>query len=286
MEITLELIKELRNKTGAGINDCKKALQETGGDITKAIEELRKKGAAMAVKRADKIANEGAIKSAISEDKKTGVIIEINCETDFVSKGEEFQKFSEDIAKTALENKTDDTEKILSAKTGNGLTVKENIDSIMGKVGEKTELKRAKMINVPEGFICGYIHFGSKLGALVGLKGTLSDDAESLGKNIAMQIVAMNPLAIDRSGIDSAIVEKEKEIYLTIAKNENKPDKIAQTIVSNKVERFFQDNCLIEQEYINESGKSIKDIISEFNKRNANSIEITEFVRYQLGGEK
>lgn len=285
MEITLDLIKELRNKTGAGINDCKNALQESTGDISKAIEILRKKGAAMAVKRADKIANEGAIKSAISGDKKTGVLIEVNCETDFVSKGDEFQKFSESIANAALKLNSDSVEKILSSAGENGLTVKESIDTIMGKVGEKTELKRAKLLNVSDGFISGYIHFGSKLGALVAIKGKLNDDSEKLGKSIAMQVVAMNPLSIDRSGIDNSLIEKEKEIYLTIAKNENKPDKIVQTIVNNKLDRFFQDNCLLEQEYINESGKSIKDIIAEFNKSNGNNLEISAFVRYQLGEE-
>ena len=244
MEITLDLIKELRNKSGAGISDCKKALQESDGNMEKAIEYLRKKGAAMAVKRADKIANEGAVKSKISLDKETGVIIEINCETDFVSKGEEFQKFAEEIANTALIINSDDVEKILSSKN-EGLTIKEMIDEIMGKVGEKVELKRAKLINVPEGFIADYIHFGSKLGALVGLKGTPSDEAEKLGKSIAMQVVAMNPQSIDRTGVSDEIIEKEKEIYLTVAKNENKPDKIAATIVNNKIERFFQDNCLL-----------------------------------------
>jgi len=286
MDITLDLIKELRNKTGAGINDCKKSLEETGGDIEKAIESLRKKGASMAMKRADKIANEGAVKSAISEDQKTGVMIEVNCETDFVSKGEEFQKFAEDIAKAALNAGTDDVEKILSTKTVNGLTVKESIDSIMGKVGEKTELKRAKLVNVPDGFVADYIHFGSKLGSLIGFKGTLSDEAIKLGKNIAMQVVAMNPRSIDRSGIKESVIEKEKEIYLTLAKNENKPEKILETIVNNKVERFYQDNCLLEQEYINESGKPIKDLIAEFNKSTGNNIEIVAMVRYHLGEEK
>lgn len=283
MEITLDLIKELRNKTGAGINDCKKALQESEGNIEKAIEFLRKKGAAMAVKRADKAANEGAVKSKISSDKKTGVIIEVNCETDFVSKGDEFQNFAGDIAGSALEINSDNIEKIQAAKGGNGLTVRDRIDEIMGKVGEKIELKRAKLIRVEDGFVADYIHFGSKLGALVGLKGNLTDDSEKLGKSLAMQIVAMNPLSIDRNGIPAEVIEKEKEIYLTVAKNENKPDKIAQTIVNNKVERFYQDNCLIEQEYINESGKSIKDLISEFNKKNSNNIEITNMVRFQLG---
>jgi elongation factor Ts len=285
MEITLDLIKSLRNKTGAGINDCKKALEEASGDIEKAIELLRKKGASMAMKRADKIANEGAVKSAISADLKTGAIIEVNCETDFVSKGEEFQNFASDIAKSALATGSDDTEKILSAKTDNGLTVKDNIDSIMGKVGERTELKRAKLIKVEDGFVADYIHFGSKLGALVGIKGTGNEDAVKLGKSIAMQIVAMNPQAISRDEISKDVIEKEKEIYLTVAKNENKPEKIAATIVNNKLERFFQDNCLIEQEYINESGKSIQDLIADFNKKNNNTLEIVSMVRYQLGEE-
>ena len=285
MEITLDLIKSLRNKTGAGINDCKKALEEASGDIEKAIELLRKKGASMAMKRADKIANEGAVKSAISADLKTGAIIEVNCETDFVSKGEEFQNFASDIAKSALATGSDDTEKILSAKTDNGLTVKDNIDSIMGKVGERTELKRAKLIKVEDGFVADYIHFGSKLGALVGIKGTGNEDAVKLGKSIAMQIVAMNPQAISRDEISKEVIEKEKEIYLTVAKNENKPEKIAATIVNNKLERFFQDNCLIEQEYINESGKSIKDLIADFNKKNNNTLEIVSMIRYQLGEE-
>lgn len=283
MEITLDLIKELRNKTGAGINDCKKALQESDGIMDKAIENLRKKGAAMAVKRADKIANEGAIKSKISADKKTGVIIEVNCETDFVSKGEEFQIFAEGIAKAALSINSDDVEKILLTKNDKGLTIKETIDEIMGKVGERTELKRGKLITVPDGFITDYIHFGSKLGALIGIKGTLNDDSEKLGKSIAMQVVAMNPLSIRRDEISKETIDKEKEIYLTVAKNENKPDKIAETIVNNKIERFFQDNCLLEQEYINESGKSIKDLIAEFNKKNSNNVEIISMVRYQLG---
>ncbi|MEP7145729.1 MAG: translation elongation factor Ts [bacterium] len=283
MEITLDLIKELRSKTGAGINDCKKSLQESDGNMEKAIEYLRKKGASMALKRADKIANEGAIKSKISNDKKTGVIIEVNCETDFVSKGDEFQKFAEGIAEAALKTNTEDQQMILSSQSESGLTVKDTIDGIMGKVGEKIELKRAKIINVAEGFVADYVHFGSKLGALIGLKGTLTDDAEKLGKSIAMQVVAMNPQSIERNGITTELIEKEKDIYRTIAKNENKPEKITETIVNNKVERFYQDNCLVEQEYINEAGKSIKDLIAEFNKKNSNSLEVVEMVRYQLG---
>jgi len=182
-----------------------------------------------------------------------------------------------------LITESDDTEKILSSKIDGKLTVKETIDEIMGKVGERTELKRAKLIKSADGFVADYIHFGSKLGALVGFKGTLSDEAEKLGKSIAMQVVAMNPISISREEISKEVIEKEKEIYLTVAKNENKPDKIAETIVNNKVERFYQDNCLLEQEYINEAGKSIKDLIAEFNKKNNNNLEIADMVRFQLG---
>ena len=286
MEITLDLIKELRNKTGAGINDCKKALQEVEGDLEKAVEYLRKKGAAMAVKRADKATNEGAVKLKISDDKKSGAIIEVNCETDFVSKGDEFQNLADAIANAAFELKGDNVDNIHAAKAADGLSIKEKIDEFMGKVGEKIELRRADFVNVPDGFVAGYVHFGSKLGSLIGFKGTYSDDAEKLGKNIAMQVVAMNPLAIRREDIDQSVIDKEKDIYMTLAKNENKPDNIAQTIVNNKVERFFQDNCLLEQEYINESSKSVKNLIEDFNKSNDAGIDVVKMIRYQLGGEK
>jgi elongation factor Ts len=286
MEITLDLIKELRNKTGAGINDCKKALQEVDGDLEKAVEYLRKKGAAMAVKRADKATNEGAVKLKISDDKKSGAIIEVNCETDFVSKGEEFQNLADAIANAAFDLKGDNVDNIHAAKAADGLSIKEKIDEFMGKVGEKIELRRADFINVPDGFVAGYIHFGSKLGSLIGFKGTYSDDAEKLGKNIAMQVVAMNPLSIRREDIDQSVIDKEKDIYMTLAKNENKPDNIAQTIVNNKVERFFQDNCLLEQEYINESSKSVKNLIEDFNKSANTGIDVVKMIRYQLGGEK
>jgi elongation factor Ts len=286
MEITLDLIKELRNKTGAGINDCKKALQEVEGDLEKAVEYLRKKGAAMAVKRADKATNEGAVKLKISDDKKSGAIIEVNCETDFVSKGEEFQNLADAIANAAFELKGDNVDNIHAAKAADGLSIKEKIDEFMGKVGEKIELRRADFVNVPDGFVAGYVHFGSKLGSLIGFKGAYSDDAEKLGKNIAMQVVAMNPLAIRREDIDQSVIDKEKDIYMTLAKNENKPDNIAQTIVNNKVERFFQDNCLLEQEYINESSKSVKNLIEDFNKSTGAGIDVVKMIRYQLGGEK
>jgi len=284
MEISVNLIKELREKTGAGMADCKNALIESNGDINKAIEYLRKKGAAMAAKRADKIAKEGAIKSAISNDKKSAVIIEVNCETDFVSKGEGFQKFAQDIADAALIAGTDDVNQILNAKTSNGLTVQDTIDEMMGKVGEKIELKRVKYLNIPDGFISSYIHFGSKLGALVGLRGNYTEQANELGRKIAMQVVAMNPIAIDRAGVNPEVIEKEREIYYEQAKSDSKkPPEIIERIVKNKIEKFYQENCLLEQEYIQDQNVSVGEFIKKFNNTNNTTLEVVTIVRFQLG---
>jgi len=283
MEITITLIKELREKTGAGMADCKTALKETNGDINKAIEYLRKKGAATASKRADKTAKEGAVKIAVSKDKKSAAIIELNCETDFVAKGDGFQNFSQDVAELALRNKINSSDDLLQAKNDKGLSLKENIDGMMASVGEKIELRRVKFVDMKEGFVSSYLHFGSKLGGLVAVKGNLSDESYDLGNKISMQLVAMNPLAINRNGISEEIISKEKEIYLSVAKNEKKPDNIAEKIVQNKIEKFYQENCLLEQEYINESSTSISDLIKRFEKESEAKFEITDITRYQLG---
>ncbi len=283
MEITIELIKELREKSGAGMSDCKKALQESDGDIKKAIEYLRKKGAAMATKRADKIAKEGAIKASINKENTAGVIIEVNCETDFVAKGDSFQSFAQKIADVALASNTDDLSVLLNSKDGDGLTVQENIDGMMGKVGEKIEFKRAKLIKVDNGFVAFYIHFGSKVGGMVGIKGKFSDELYDIGKKMSMQVVAMNPLSIKREDISTEVVEKEKEIYLTQAKNENKPEKIIDKIIQNKIEKFYQENCLLEQEYIQDSSKCVGDLLKEYTKKTGETAEVTNMIRFQLG---
>jgi elongation factor Ts len=282
MEITVDLIKELRAKTSAGMADCKKALEESGGDMEKAIEYLRKKGAALATKRADKAANEGAVKANISDDKKTGVIIEVNCETDFVSKGDDFQNFADSIAKAALDSNAGSIEELLAAKA-DGLTVQEKIDEMMGKVGEKIELKDYKKVNVPEGFVSHYIHFGSKLGSLIGIKGEATDEAVDIGNKIAMQVVAMNPIAIRREDISEETMNKEKEIYMTQSKNEGKPENIIEKIVGNKIEKFYQDNTLLEQEYIQDPDKTVQGLLDSYEKKNGSKLEITDMVRCQLG---
>ncbi|MBI5404359.1 MAG: elongation factor Ts [Ignavibacteriae bacterium] len=283
MQITLELIKELREKSGAGMADCKKALQESDGDIKKAIEYLRKKGAAMATKRADKIAKEGAIKASVNSDNTSGVIIEVNCETDFVAKGDDFQNFAQSVADTSLISGTDSLEVLLKAKGGDGLTIQENIDGMMGKVGEKIEFKRAKLINVPDGFVAFYIHFGSKVGGMVGIKGKFTEELHEIGKKMSMQVVAMNPISVKREDISADVIEKEKEIYAIQCKNEGKPEKIIDKIIQNKVEKFYQENCLLEQEYIQDSSKCVGDLLKEYTRKTGEPAEVTAMVRYQLG---
>lgn len=283
MAVTIELIKDLREKSGAGMADCKKALEETNGDIPKAIEYLRKKGAAMATKRADKIAKEGAVKSHISEDKSKGVIIEVNCETDFVSKGEGFQDFAQAIANTALASSSNDAAHLLSVKGDNGLTVQETIDSMMGSVGEKIELKRVRFIYVEGGFVSTYIHFGSKVGAIIGMKGKYTEEANEIGQKMAMQIVAMTPINVRRDEVSAEIIEKELEIYQQQARNEKKPENIIEKITMNRLEKFFQENCLLEQEFIQDSSKSVGDLLKDYTKATDEPLDVTEMARFQLG---
>lgn len=283
MAVTIELIKDLREKSGAGMSDCKKALEETNGDIPKAIEYLRKKGAAMATKRADKIAKEGAVKSKISDDKSKGVIIEVNCETDFVSKGDGFQNFAQGIADTALASSSNDAAHLLSVKGDNDLTVQETIDGMMGRVGEKIELRRVRFISVEGGFVSTYIHFGSKVGAIIGMKGKYSEEANDIGHKMAMQIVAMMPINVRRDEVSADIIEKELEIYQQQAKNEKKPENIIEKITLNRLEKFFQENCLLEQEFIQDSSKSVGDLLKDFTKATGEPLDVTEMARFQLG---
>lgn len=282
MAITLDQIKELRAKTGAGMADCKKALEEASGDLEKSIEILRKKGAMLAAKRADKITNEGAIKDAFSEDRTAGAIVEVNCETDFVAKGDDFQNFSKSVADAALSAGSSDIDAVLKA-TVNGLTVQEHLDALMGKVGEKIEVKRVKNVNSRDGFIADYIHFGSKLGGLVAFKGNKNEESLDLGKKIAMQLVAMNPISINREGIGADVIEKEKDIYKTQLLNEGKKENILDKIIGNKIEKFYQENVLMEQSFIQDEKKSIGDLIKDYNKKTGDNLEILEIVRFQLG---
>lgn len=276
MAISAELVKRLRDKTGAGMADCKKALEEANGDEQKAIDVLRKKGAASAAKRSDRVAKEGVIVASVSEDQKRGVLAEVNSETDFVARNESFMQFAQDVADAALAANPNSHEEFLLAKLSNGATISEEVGAQTGRLGEKLEARRFEMLSEPNGFVTSYIHPGSKLGVLVAISG--SSKGNSLGRDIAMQIAAMNPIAVDRTQISTEQLEKELEIYRTQARNEGKKEEFIDRIAKGKLEKYYQDFCLIEQSFIKDAAKTVTDLLKE-----AGDLKVTGFVRMQLG---
>lgn len=283
MAITAADVNELRKKTGAGMMDCKKALTEANGDFQKAIEILRKKGAAVAAKRAEKTATEGIVLTKISEDRTKAVIVEVNCETDFVANSEDFKKFANLVLNTVYENKPANPSELLEKYP----QVKESLDEVMVKVGEKTEVSRFVVVELENGLIVDYIHPGSKLGVLVEFSNVGEGKAELLeiGKDTAMQVAAMKPFCIYREEVPVDTIEKEIDIYKEIARKEGKPEKILDIIAQGKIAKFYQENCLFEQAYIKDNAKSIRDLIKEFNTKHNSEVKLVMFKRYHLGDE-
>ena len=282
MDISLDLVKKLREKTGAGIVDCKKALQESNGDIEKAIEYLRKKGAATSQKRSDRVAKEGIILAKTSDSRKEAAIVEVNCETDFVARSDSFRNFTSSVAEIIFKIKSGDLNSVLTSSNSTN-TVQQMLDETTASVGEKLEVKRTAYFSSSDGFFCDYNHLGNKIASIIELSGKITDIGVVLGNDLAMQVVAMYPIAIDRSGIPAEKIASEKEIYLTQAKNEKKPDNIAEKIAANKVEKYYQENCLIEQEFVKESGKSVNEVIKSVSKEAGVDYSVKAMVRYQLG---
>lgn len=283
MEVSLDLVKKLREKTGAGIADCKKALVESDGDIEKAIEYLRKKGAATSQKRSDRIAKEGLIFARVNKDRNEAAIVEVNCETDFVAKSDKFNNLAAAAVEAVFAGKSSDINLLLPLISTSGSTIQQVIDETTASVGEKVELKRAVYFKSDDGFFCEYNHLGNKVASLIELTGKLTGEGVSLGNDLAMQVVAMKPLTIDRSCVSAEMIEKEKEIYKIQAINEGKPENIADRIATNKVEKFYEENCLVEQEFVKESGKSVNDIIKTVSSLSGNDYKVKTMVRYQLG---
>lgn len=283
MDVSLELVKKLREKTGAGIADCKKALVESDGDFEKAIDYLRKKGAATSQKRSDRVAKEGLIFARVSKDRNEAAIVEVNCETDFVARSDAFTNLANAVIDAVFASKSGDAAGLLAVKSASGSTIQQVIDETTASVGEKVELKRAEYYSTSDGFYCDYNHLGNKVASLIGLTGKVTDEGVSLGNDLAMQIVAMKPLTIDRSGVSDDMIAKEKEIYKIQAINEGKPENIADKIASNKVEKFYEENCLVEQEFVKEPGKTVGDIIKTVSGLSGSEYKVTTMVRFQLG---
>lgn len=282
MAITAAQVNELRQKTGAGMMDCKKALIEANGDIQKAIEILRKKGASVASKRAEKTAGEGLILTKVSDDNKEGVIVEVNCETDFVANSEDFKNFANEVLNTVASNKPNNVNELLKINS-----LENKLNDVMGKVGEKMEISRFKVEEAPNGLMVDYIHPGSKLGVLVKFEnGTEEmDNLSGLGKDIAMQVAAMNPICVYREEVPKETINKEIEIYKEVAKKEGKPEQILDKIAQGKLNKFYQENCLIEQAFIKDNAKTIDDLIKEFNSENNSNMKISLFYRFHLGDQ-
>ncbi|HIX55565.1 MAG TPA: translation elongation factor Ts [Candidatus Sphingobacterium stercoripullorum] len=275
VKISASDVNKLRQQTGAGMMDCKKALVEANGDFDAAIDYLRKKGAKVAASRQDRESNEGVIIAKTTSDNKSGVIIEVNCETDFVAKNADFIAFAEAIAEKALNEKPADLD-ALKALEIDGVTIENQIIEQTGKIGEKIELSTYQTVSAER--VIPYIHGNYRLGVLVGLSAD-SENIEEVGKDVAMQIAAMNPIAIDKNGVDASIVERELEIAKEQIRAEGKPEELLEKIAQGKLNRFYKDNTLLQQDFVKDSSKSVAKVLDEVSK----GLTVTEFKRVQLG---
>ncbi|SNZ01093.1 translation elongation factor Ts [Flagellimonas pacifica] len=272
-KITAAEVNKLRKTTGAGMMDCKKALVEADGDFDKAIEILRKKGQKVAAKRADRDSSEGAAIAKVNADNSAGVIISLNCETDFVAKNETFVSLANDLADLALGF---DSKDAFLAASFNGMTVAEKLTEQTGVIGEKIEIGGFEKLNAP--FVGSYIHAGNKIATLVGLSASV-DGAAVAAKDVAMQAAAMNPVALNEEGVDQSVIDKEIEIAKDQLRQEGKPEAMLENIAKGKLKRFFKDNTLVNQAFIKDSKQSV----SQYVKSVDSSLEVTGFSRVALG---
>ena len=265
-------VSKLRKITGAGMMDCKKALQKSDGDFDKAIEIIRKSGQAVANKRADREATEGVVLAKVNETGNKGAIIALNCETDFVAKNADYIKFTQSILDLALNEVPSNLDELKGLKLGDS-TVQDLITEKVGIIGEKLDLAYYDKITAPT--VTAYIHPGNKLASLIGL--SLDTDPQ-VGKDVAMQVAAMRPVAVDKEGISQEIIDKEMEIGKEQAKREGKPDNLLEKIAFGKLNKFFKENTLLNQAFVKENKKTVKQYLQEQNKE----LTVTEFKRFTL----
>ena len=279
LQISASDVNKLRQQTGAGMMDCKKALTETNGDFEAAIDYLRKKGAKVAASRQDRESNEGVVIARTSADGKRGVIIELNCETDFVAKNAEFVAFANAIANEAVENKPADlaalNQLLIDVETSR-ITIGEAVIEKTGKIGEKIGVSKYEVVEGEK--VIAYIHGNFRLGVLVGLSANVAG-AEEAGKDVAMQIAAMNPVAIDKDGVDATTVQRELEIAKEQIRAEGKPEEMVEKIAAGKLNKFYKDSTLLNQEFVKDSSKSVAQFLSSVDK----GLTVTAFKRVALG---
>ncbi|MBL6827450.1 MAG: translation elongation factor Ts [Opitutales bacterium] len=272
--ITKEAVMDLREKTGAGLIDCKRALSETNGDLDEAISILRKKGVASAAKKAGREAGEGIISNAVSADRKKGILVEVNCETDFVAKNEDFIKFSKEVAETLLTEPNTDLENKRTEQ--------------VGKIGENIKISRSEIVEIESnGIVESYVHTGAKVAVMISIISSDQEDLSSneylitLAKDLCMHIAATSPVCISRDDIAEELVSKEKDIAM--AQAEGKPPQAIEKIVSGKLEKYFAASCLVEQPFVKDPDSSVKDLLAKTSAEVGSDLSVGTFLRFQVG---
>jgi elongation factor Ts len=276
MAISASDVKKLRDMTGSGMMDCKKALTEAGGDFDKAIEILRKRGEKVAAKRGDRDANEGAVIAKINDDKTYGVVVRLSSETDFVAKNDDFVAFTQKVADIALENRPADLAALLALPMEGDLTIEDKVTEMVGKINEKINLTAYEQIEAP--LVAEYIHSGNRAGVLVGLSQN-SDAAYGAGRDVAMQVAAMKPVALDKDDIDQATQDKEIEIAKELARQEGKPEAMLDKIAMGRLNKFFKENTLVNQQFVKDNKKTVKQYLNDTEK----GLAATGFKHVTLG---
>jgi len=275
--VTAAMVKELRDMTGAGMLDCQKALKEVDGNMDKAVEFLREKGLAIAAKKAGRIASEGMVYAYLADDKKVGTLVEVNSETDFVAKNDEFKSFVANVAKIVAEQNPADVE-ALKALAYEDKTVGEALTALIAKIGENMSIRRFARV---AGNVCSYTHGEGRIGVLVEAEGALNDEAYSAARDVAMQVAAINPLYVSKEAVPAADVEKEKAIIVAQIKedpkNANKPDAIIEKMVDGKINKFFEQNCLLQQEFVKDSEFKVEAYLA------SKGVKMTNFIRFEKG---
>ena len=280
--ISAQAVKELRDKTGAGMMDCKKALTQAEGDMEKAIDVLREKGLASAAKKSGRVASEGVIATFVSEDMKNASMIELNCETDFVSANADFIGLANGIAKVVAENTVENLDDVKALPYA-GATVQDAVTSLIAKLGENMNLRRYEKIEAPEGLVSSYIHMGGKIGVLVQVKSeNVNEQVSTVARDVAMHVAALNPLFLDNTSVDADTIEREKDIYRDQALNEGKPAKIVEKMVDGRINKFFKEVCLVDQMFVKNPDLSIQAFVNQEAKKLGN-IELVKFVRFEKG---
>ncbi|MEF9951241.1 MAG: translation elongation factor Ts [Clostridium sp.] len=284
MAITAKMVSELRERTGAGMMDCKKALVQTEGDMEKAIEFLREKGLAAAAKKAGRVAAEGLVETFITEDGKRGAVAEVNCETDFVAKNDEFMALTKNVAKQAAISTCATVEELLAEKyiADENITVQDAVTALIAKLGENMSVRRFERFET-EGVLAQYIHGGGRIAVMVEVDSAKTEIAADVAKQVALQVAASNPLFLNREVVSEDVLDKEREIYRQQALNDGKPEKVVEKMVEGRINKYFKEVCLLEQLWIRDQDFTITKYVDSKAKEQGSDIKVVRFARLEKG---